>query len=129
MKATLRYKYTIVKKETDTVELSKEKSHIIIAITESVPNSVVSKIIIKKLPVTLLQHYLMKVKNLRRKLHLLIFTFRSLTDQQNLPLMKNYTPLKLGDGIIIPCHKKHKFTANEQFKMITTVIKSSFDDR
>jgi quercetin dioxygenase-like cupin family protein len=35
--------------------------------------------------------------------------------------------LKLGEGIIIPAHAKHSFNANEQFKMITTVIKSGYE--
>jgi quercetin dioxygenase-like cupin family protein len=36
--------------------------------------------------------------------------------------------LKLGDGIIIPAHAKHNFSANEQFKMLSTVIKSGYED-
>lgn len=36
--------------------------------------------------------------------------------------------LKLGDGIIIPAHARHNFNTNEQFKMISTVIKSGYDD-
>ena len=36
--------------------------------------------------------------------------------------------LELGDGIIIPAHSRHFFTANEQFKMISTVIKSGYED-
>ncbi|MFT6748407.1 MAG: quercetin dioxygenase-like cupin family protein [Flavobacterium sp.] len=36
--------------------------------------------------------------------------------------------LKLGEGIIIPAHAKHSFNANEQFKMVTTVIKSGYEE-
>lgn len=36
--------------------------------------------------------------------------------------------IKLGEGVIIPAHTKHSFTANEQFKMITTVIKSGYEE-
>jgi quercetin dioxygenase-like cupin family protein len=36
--------------------------------------------------------------------------------------------LKLGEGIIIPAHAKHGFNANEQFKMISTVIKSGYEE-
>src|SRR5436190_452494 len=35
--------------------------------------------------------------------------------------------LKNGDGIIIPAHSSHRFTANEQFKMLSTVIKSGYE--
>jgi quercetin dioxygenase-like cupin family protein len=36
--------------------------------------------------------------------------------------------LTLGEGIIIPAHTRHRFFANEQFKMISTVIKSGYED-
>ena len=36
--------------------------------------------------------------------------------------------LKLGDGIIIPAHAQHRFDATEQFKMISTVIKSGYEE-
>ena len=36
--------------------------------------------------------------------------------------------LKLGDGMVIPAHSTHHFNANEQFKMISTVIKSGYED-
>ena len=36
--------------------------------------------------------------------------------------------LRLGEGIIIPANTKHKFNANVQFKMISTIIKSGYED-
>jgi len=36
--------------------------------------------------------------------------------------------VRLGEGIIIPAHTKPKFNANEQFKMISTIIKSGYED-
>jgi quercetin dioxygenase-like cupin family protein len=36
--------------------------------------------------------------------------------------------LRLGDGIIIPAHSLHCFNANEQFKMISTIIKSGYEE-
>ena len=36
--------------------------------------------------------------------------------------------LGLGEGMIIPAHALHHFNANEQFKMIATVIKSGYED-
>jgi quercetin dioxygenase-like cupin family protein len=36
--------------------------------------------------------------------------------------------LNLGEAIIIPAHAKHHFNANVQFKMISTVIKSGYED-
>lgn len=37
--------------------------------------------------------------------------------------------LRLGEGIIIPAHSKHHFNASVQFKRISTVIKSGYEDR
>jgi quercetin dioxygenase-like cupin family protein len=36
--------------------------------------------------------------------------------------------LKPGEGIVIPSHPSHSINANEQFKMVSTVIKSGVDD-
>ena len=36
--------------------------------------------------------------------------------------------LRLGEGIIIPAHAKHCFNANVQFKMLSTIIKSGYED-
>jgi mannose-6-phosphate isomerase-like protein (cupin superfamily) len=40
---------------------------------------------------------------------------------------KNYL-LRTGDGIVIPAHAPHCFNANVQFKMISTVIKSGYEE-
>ena len=45
-----------------------------------------------------------------------------------LDISKKRYQLKLGEGIVIPAHATYCFNANEQFKMITTVIKSAYDD-
>jgi quercetin dioxygenase-like cupin family protein len=36
--------------------------------------------------------------------------------------------LRLGEGIIIPAHTSHCFNAHQQFKMISTIIKSGYED-
>jgi hypothetical protein len=36
--------------------------------------------------------------------------------------------IKLGDGVIIPAHARHDFNAQQQFKMISTIIKSGYED-
>ncbi len=45
-----------------------------------------------------------------------------------LTIDKKIYKLKLGEGLIIPAHASHKFNANEQFKMISTIIKSGYED-
>jgi|SRR6185312_4474463 len=36
--------------------------------------------------------------------------------------------LEHGEGIIVPAHAKHDFNASVPFKMITTIIKSGYED-
>ena len=36
--------------------------------------------------------------------------------------------LRLGEGIIIPAHAAHCFNAAKQFKMISTIIKSGYEE-
>jgi quercetin dioxygenase-like cupin family protein len=36
--------------------------------------------------------------------------------------------LKLGNGIIIPAHAQHCFNAREKFKIISTIIKSGYEE-
>lgn len=38
------------------------------------------------------------------------------------------TILKTGEAIIIPAHSKNTIIANERFKMLSTVIKSGYED-
>jgi quercetin dioxygenase-like cupin family protein len=43
-------------------------------------------------------------------------------------ISKKLYKLGLGEGIVIPAHEAHNFNANEQFKMISTTIKSGYED-
>ena len=36
--------------------------------------------------------------------------------------------LQLGERIVVPAHSSRCFKANEQFKMISTIIKSGYED-
>ena len=45
----------------------------------------------------------------------------------SLTINKKDYQLGLGQGIVIPSNQRHHFTANEQFKMISTVIKSGYE--
>ena len=40
---------------------------------------------------------------------------------------KTYT-LQLGEGLVIPAHAAYRFQAAEQFKMLTTIIKSGYEE-
>ena len=48
--------------------------------------------------------------------------------RQNLTIKGKIYKLKSGDGIVIPAHAQHNFSAKQQFKMISTVIKNGYED-
>jgi len=109
-------------------ELEKSKIHIIVEIIEYVPNAVVSKTIIKKTTGNVTASSFDAGEELAEKtspfdnyVQIIDGTAEVVIDE------KNYK-LRLGEGIIIPAHSAHRFNANEQFKMISTVIKSGYED-
>ena len=108
--------------------LEKSKAHIIIEIIEYVPNAVVSRTIIKKTTGNITAISMAVGEELDEKTTP-FDTYVQIIDGAAEVIIDNRTIcLKLGEGIIIPAHARHSFTANEQFKMITTTIKSGYED-
>ena len=109
-------------------ELEKSKSHIIVEIIEYVPNAVVSKTIIKKTTGNITVSSFDAGEELAEKTSPFDTYIQIIDGAAEITINdKNYM-LRLGDGIIIPAHAKHHFNANVQFKMISTVIKSGYED-
>ncbi|WMW78588.1 cupin domain-containing protein [Flavobacterium sp. 20NA77.7] len=109
-------------------QLEKSTPHIIIEIIEYVPHAIVSKTNIKKTTGNITATSMDSGEELGEKtspfdmyVQIIDGTAEVLIDGKNISL-------KLGEGIIIPAHSKHSFNANEQFKMITTVIKNGYEE-
>lgn len=114
--------------KVDNVELEKGKSHIVVEIIEYMPNAVVSKTIIKKLSGNVTVSSLDAGEELAEKISPFDTYIQIIDGAAELTIDQKKMKLKLGDGIIIPAHSRHRFNANEQFKMIATVIKSGYED-
>jgi len=115
-------------KKNGTIELEKSVSHIIVEIIEYVPNAVVSKTIIKKSTGNITAMSFAEGEELGLKT-IPFDTFVQIVDgSAEVIIDKKMHNLPLGAGIIIPAHASHCFNANEQFKMISTVIKSGYED-
>lgn len=109
-------------------ELEKSKAHIIVEIIEYLPNAVVSKTIIKRLTGNITASSFDAGEELAEKLSPFDTYIQIIDGSAELTINDNQFLLNLGDGIIIPAHAKHHFNANVQFKMISTVIKSGYED-
>jgi len=109
-------------------ELEKSKAHIVVEIIEYVPNAVLSKTIIKKTTGNVTAVSVALGEELSEKT-IAFDTFVQIIDgAAELIINEKKYLLKLGMGIIIPANKRHYFNAREKFKMITTVIKSGYED-
>jgi quercetin dioxygenase-like cupin family protein len=109
-------------------ELEKSKAHIIIEIIEYMPHAVVSRTIIKKTTGNITATSMSIGEELGEKASSFDTYVQIIDGSAELRIDDKILFLKLGEGIIIPANAKHSFTANEQFKMITTIIKSGYEE-
>ncbi|PZO27921.1 MAG: cupin [Flavobacteriaceae bacterium] len=112
----------------DLPELEKAKSHIIVEIIQYIPNAVVSKTIIKKTTGTITASSFDAGEELAEKTSPFDNYVQIIDGTAEILIKDKKHQLKLGEGIIIPAHAQHSFNANEQFKMISTIIKSGYED-
>ena len=107
-----------------------EKSivHIIVEILEYIPNAVVCKTIIKKTTGNVTVTSIAAGEELAEKISPFDTYIQIIDGTAELTINSKVYLLRLGEGLIIPAHAKHHFTANVQFKMISTVIKSGYED-
>ncbi len=112
----------------ETGEIEKSKAHIIIEIIEYIPNAVVSKTIIKKLTGNITASSFDAGEELAEKTSPFDNYIQIIDGSAELTVNGKKHKLRLGEGIIIPAHASHFFNATEQFKMISTVIKSGYEE-
>ena len=108
-------------------ELEKTKIHIVVEIIEYVPNAVVSRTIIKKTTGNITVSSFDTGEELEEKTSPFDIYVQIIDGSAEVTINKNKFQLKSGNGIVIPAHSPHCFNANEQFKMISTVIKSGYE--
>lgn len=113
---------------TDTTELEKSKSHIILEIIEYIPNAVVSKTILRKTSGNVTAMSFDQGEELGEKITPFDTFVQIIDGKAELTIGNKKQQLNLGTGIIIPAHRSHYFNANEKFKMISTIIKSGYED-
>lgn len=110
------------------LELEKSKAHIIVEILEYVPHAVVSKIIIKKITGTVTVSSFDTGEELAEKISPFDTYVQIIDGAGEVTVDDKKHMLGLGEGIIIPAHTSHCFNANQQFKMISTIIKSGYEE-
>lgn len=109
-------------------EVEKEKSHIIVEIIQYIPNAVLSKTILKKLTGNITVSSFDAGEELPEKTSPFDNYIQIIDGTAEIIINDITHKLTLGQGIIIPAHATHCFNANVQFKMLSTIIKSGYED-
>jgi quercetin dioxygenase-like cupin family protein len=112
---------------TETAELEKSKSHIIVEIIEYVPNSVVIKTIIKKSTGNISIMSFDSGEGLTEKMSPFDSFAQIIEGKAEIVIDKVSHLLQTGEGIIIPAHASNLIRPNGRFKMILTIIKSGYE--
>ena len=109
-------------------ELEKSKSHILIEIIEYASNSVVTKTIIRKTTGNISVLASDIGETLAEKISP-FDTFIQVIDGEAEVIIDHISNvLKTGQGIIIPAHTSNSIRATSRFKMISTIIKSGYEE-
>ncbi|QOW11811.1 cupin [Kaistella flava (ex Peng et al. 2021)] len=111
----------------ENTEVEKSKSFIILEIIEYVPNSVVTKTIIKKTSGNVTIVSVDTGENLTEKLSRFDSFIQIIEGRAEIIINDISHTLNTGQAIIIPANTKNIIKANERFKMISTVIKSGYE--
>lgn len=108
-------------------EMEKSKTHVLIEIIEYIPNSVVTKTIIRKTTGTVSVVAIDTGKALEEQISPFDTFIQIIEGVAEVIIDEKSNVLKIGEGIIIPAHTSNNVKAKERFKMISTIIKSGYE--
>lgn len=112
----------------ESLEFEKAKAFIIVEIIEYVPDSVVIKTIIKKTTGNITAISFDSGEKLEEKTSPFDSFIQIIDGKAEIIIDGDSKLLETGDSIIIPAHSPNSIKANDRFKMISTVIKSGYEE-
>jgi len=111
----------------DNSELEKSRAHIIVEIIEYIPNSVISKTILRKSTGNISVMSFDSGEGLSEQTSPFDTFIQIIEGKAEIIIDGNSSVLETGEGIIIPAHRSNRIEPNGQFKLISTVIKSGYE--
>ena len=115
-------------KTTRASEIEKSKVHCATDIAEYLPNAVVSRIIVCKITGNITTTSFDRGEELPEKSTPFDTYIQIIDGEAEVVIGEKTFQLNQGEAIVIPAHAQHRFNAAKRFKMITTVIKSGYED-
>ena len=111
----------------DNTEMEKSKAFIIVEIIEYIPQSVLSKTIIRKSTGNISVMSFDSGEGLTEKTSPFDTFVQIIEGKAEIVIDKESNLLESGQGIIIPAHSPNFIKPNGRFKMISTIIKSGYE--
>ena len=112
----------------DQSEVEKSVAHIIVEIIEYIPNSVVSKTIIRRSTGNISLMSFDDGEGLTEKITPFDTFAQIIEGKAEIVIDGKSHQLQTGQGIVIPAHLTNHINANGRFKMISTIIKSGYEE-
>ena len=112
----------------DNIEVEKSKAHVTVEITEYMSRSVVSKTIIKKLTGNISVMSFDRGQGLSEKISPFDTYLQIIDGNAEIVIDSKSHLLETGESIIIPAHTCSLIKPKTRFKMISTVIKSGYEE-
>ncbi len=118
----------LMKEASSNIELSKGTEHIVTEVIAYLADSVVSKKILSKVTGSITASAMDVGTKIEEKNSHFDNYIQIIDGSAELTIdVKKYNLTK-GQGIIIPANSSYIFNANKQFKMLSTIIKSGYED-
>ena len=111
-----------------STEIEKSKTHILIEIIEYVPNSIVTKTMIRKTTGNISVMAIDTGEVLAEKISPFDTFIQIIEGKAEVVIDGKSNMIEIGQAIIIPAHASNSVRANERFKMISTIIKSGYEE-
>ena len=112
----------------ENLEVEKGKAFIIVEILEYVPNSVLIKTIVRKTTGNVSAVSIDSGEAMTEKVSPFDTFIQIIEGEAEVLIDGKAIVLKTGHSIIIPAHARNTIKANERFKMISTIIKSGYEE-
>jgi len=108
-------------------EIEKSTAHIVIDIIEYVPQSVVTRTIIRKLTGNIIAIAIDSGESLTEKISPFDTYIQIIDGEAEVVIENRCSKLVTGQGILIPSHSANIIRASERAKILRTVIKSGYE--
>lgn len=109
-------------------EIEKGKTFIIVEIIEYVPNAVVIRTIIRKTTGNVSAVSFDSGESLTEKISPFDTFIQIIDGKAEIVIDGNSSMLDTGQSMIIPAHARNTIKANVRFKMLSTIIKSGYEE-